>query len=182
MKTIQHSMAYQALREAGEDIKPEDVIIDHHGGFCEYRNKKYGILFPESYVQKIRALPKYKMYDYCFIGNKANHRVWVLDYNSPGNYIRIDRAGRTQPKNMCDTENYHNYMSQSKYTLCPMGSDANEAKYGKKCRWSYRFYEAILNMSIPILRDTNVFQHEPHEYTPEMVTHNYQRVLKKCCI
>lgn len=72
---------------------------------------------------------------------------------------------------------YFKSMCSSKFTLTPTGD----------CPWSYRFFEAIMCYSIPILEDDteDVYQHlfksyrhsDQHIYDPSIVEYNIKILL-----
>ena len=76
---------------------------------------------------------------------------------------------------------YYTNMSKSKFTLCPTGD----------CPWSYRFFEAIMCFSIPILNDKSdifckdyyyIMYGDEYVYSHEQALENYNKLLTRCTL
>ena len=136
-------------------------------------------LFAINYINKIKSLDHTKIYDYCFIGSINNsssiNRRWVIEFASTyftenSIFINTDNSKdwkslgvfdktltdtprfnpRTHPSNqsrsaqwrdVSENQYYFETMCKSKFCLCPAG-DAS---------WSFRFYEALMCETIPIV-------------------------------
>jgi len=125
---------------------PADTLIkiDHIKGLSYINGKSYRIIFPPSLINFINNIPKIKTNSYCFIGDITPNRKWVEDYKSKDSIIRATDKSKYN-RNAYD-ETYYKDLCRSKFTLCPTGD----------CPWSYRFFEAIMCFSIPIMeKDTD---------------------------
>jgi len=130
-----------------------------------------------------------KKYDYNFVGKYAKCREWVKGYvDNPKVHINFTEHGRQIAKDDYDDVYFYNILSESKFTLCPAGCTPNR-KTGALI-WSYRFTEAIMCKSIPIiLREDYIadkmegfkffFEDEKHYFTKEIVDRNFELFLMK---
>jgi hypothetical protein len=136
-------------------------------------------IFARGYYDDINRLDHTNIHDYCFIGSInscVRRRRWVLEFVKkhftkdsvfvntdigPGDTwtplgvfdystSQLGYCPKIQPNNQSRpvqyrpvSENvfYFQTMTQSKYTLCPAGDSA----------WSFRFYEALMCKSVPIV-------------------------------
>lgn len=127
-------------------------------------------------IQEIDKMAKYKINQYFFQGVITPKRKWVKNYN--GIIINSD-YGRDETKKYNLDIPYYQNMCKSKFTLCPTGD----------CPWSYRFFEAILCFSIPIMekntddifcKDYYYFvDGEEHEYSLNMAIKNYELLMQR---
>lgn len=158
----------EALREEG--LNPENAIANPPIA-----------KFSKRFYQQVRKLPRKKIYDYCFMGTInskgiKNSRQWVIEFakknfTNKSYFLNTDdepnwkslgsfdytnsgkgynpRNNRTLTKDLQNLrynplendKEYLQIMCQSKYCLCPAG-DAT---------WSFRFYEALMCRSLPIV-------------------------------
>jgi hypothetical protein len=138
-------------------------------------------IFSNKYYNDINMLNHDKIYDYCFIGSiKSNiqARQWVIDFakknftsksifvntDKDPNWISLGDFDYSKskenlyfcPKDMADNQSkktqyrivaenidYFENMCKSKFILCPAGDTS----------WSFRFYEALMCKSIPIVEN-----------------------------
>jgi hypothetical protein len=136
-------------------------------------------IFARGYYDEINQLDHTKKHDYCFIGSIRScfrRRKWILEFvkkhftaNSvfvntdigPGDTWTLlgafdystanvgycpkrqlnNQSRGVQYRNIGENVFYFQTMTQSKYTLCPAGDSA----------WSFRFYEALMCKSVPIV-------------------------------
>lgn len=127
-----------SLKEIG--VKKGEIKINHNDGTCWH--KKTGwvpICFPLSMVSQIEKIDKIKTSNYFFSGVVTEQRKWLNKYQNT-HHSCYGRNGNT--KYNLDLL-YYEKMSQSFFGLSPVGD----------CPWSYRFFEAIMCKSIPILGD-----------------------------
>ncbi len=139
------------------------------------------VVFPRTLIERVRGIAESlgKSLDYNFIGLCAPHREWVYAFDSNEHahrtsVVRPSFRGRSPHTYLFDYE-YFNILATSRFTLCPVGEN----------RWSFRFLEAIMAMSIPILSTADPLDmHAETEgffyytYTPPSLTGNddtYQR-------
>ena len=170
-----------ALKEAGITVS-QPYSIDHKIGNNINNGKRYPIIFPIGRINKINNIKSKtkKSYEYYFRGLLTNKKNWILDYkNKQNSLIEFNKNGRnTKIKYNFDTL-YYTDMCSSKYTLCP--TDVYP--------WSYRFFEAIMCGSIPVLNDheIDIFSHkfkfyrrsEKHVYNTDWVDHNMRVFMKQ---
>lgn len=176
-------------------------------------------IFPKNYYQEIKNLDKTKKLDYCFMGDlrtSDERKEWVINFVKKyftDNSIFINTgADHTWEKlgifdltgqnlgfavrNNQDTQSretqyrivkenlfYFTTMCNSKFTLCPRGD----------CPWSFRFYEAIMCESIPIVKSWHytyrtrqesrinykyILSEDTHIYDEDILLHN-NKIFKK---
>lgn len=158
------------------DIKECDIDIDHKLG-VNYINKiKYPITFPLYLKDYISGLNKNKTIEYNFIGTITDKRKWIKKYDGKNSLIKHSSKGRSTEKYNIDRE-YYDILSKSKFTLTPTGD----------CPWSYRFFEAILCLSIPILENDSddiyckdyhfLYDKDTHVYDIDKAIYNYNKLV-----
>lgn len=130
--TKQEALFKSSLIERYGKINDKLITINHETAECGYNGVKYGIIFPQLFIDKINLLDFNKKFEYNFIGIKTDNRKWVEGFNV-ASFINFTNNGRIIPKNYFDGE-YYGVLCNSKFTLCPRG-DFN---------WTYRFLEAIM--------------------------------------
>jgi len=182
--TKQEAMFKLALKEAGVMFKEEDIEIDHKKARNYYKDVEYNLIFPWSFVDKAKRLwREHRQFKYNFIGNITSQRKWVLNFESRNSFIKDSKLGRTLPKELFDEETYYNILADSEFTLCPAGSDADKGYV-----WTYRFFEAIMCGSIPVV---DIIDHstmddfkfytvgQKHLYDKSIVEYNYNNFIRK---
>ena len=164
----------QAINEA-RDKFPSEIVLktDHYNGTNYINDVKYPLIFPLYLKNYISGLDKTKTIDYNFIGTISNKRNWIYDYNIFNSIIRESRKGRDPKQKYNIDVDYYRVISSSKFTLTPTGD----------CPWSYRFFEAIMCMSIPIVENNSndiymkdyfyYYKDDKHIYIEEMARKNY---------
>ncbi len=182
--TKQEAMFKLALKEAGLEFSEEDIKIDHKNGKDYYKSIEYEVIFPWSFVEKARKLWQLnRNYEYNFIGNLVPSREWIKKFDDPNSFIKDSKLGRILPKELFDDKEYYNIIADSKFTLCPSGTDTDKGYI-----WTYRFFEAIMCGSIPIVDviDERNMSHykfykpdEKHIYSNEIVEYNCALFLKE---
>ena len=168
----------EALAEHNMFFKNEDFTYDHINAITTLKKiHKFPIIFPKRLALNQNQFKK--SFDYIFIGKITKNREWVLKYEGYKNSIvKNSNYGRKVYEKYLYDQQYYQQLLQSKFTLCPLG-DHN---------WSYRFLEAIMCFSIPILRDDetdlnskNFFYYkesQEHFYDLNIVNQNYKIFLK----
>jgi hypothetical protein len=149
------------------------IKIDHYNGFNYINNIKIPITFPVYLLDYINTLNKDKEIDYNFIGTITNKRNWIKKYNNHNSIIKSSNYGRNINRKYNIDKDYYNTICKSKFTLTPTGD----------CPWSYRFFEAIMCLSIPILEKNSndifmkdyfcFFDEQEHIYDIDKAIHNY---------
>ena len=160
----------------------KSIKEDHLNG-CNYINNiKIPVTFPNYIKEHIDECNKDKNLKYFYMGTIAETKMWVLNYNNtPNSIVKESRRGRTNEKYTIDTE-YYKDMSRSYFTLCPTEWGNHETS------WTYRFFEAIMCLSIPILEnDSNdiymkdyfcFFDKDEHIYDKDKAIENYNKFIK----
>jgi hypothetical protein len=172
----------EALKEAG--IPHKGIMIDHENAYCCNGKNRYNLIFPLRLINITKELEKEKQYKYCFIGLLTPQRRWVEEIKAEGNLIKFTNNGRIINKAHID-KSYYESLAKSQFVLCPRGDFL----------WSYRFFEAIICHSIPIVESNGV--HSPTmegfkfffdadlqlnkelEYDPEVCRFNYNLFLER---
>lgn len=162
-----------SLNEIG--IEFGEIKINHYEGTCWH--KKTGwvpICFPSSMLVEIEKIDKTKTSNYFFSGVITEQRKWLNKYQNTYNSY----YGRNVSTKYILDLTYYKKMSSSFFGLSPVGD----------CPWSYRFFEAIMCKSIPILGDNdndiyskNFFHSrdsEKHIYDVLDANENYKRLLQ----
>ena len=154
------------------------IRIDHRMGKTYINSIQTNILFPNYILNYTKGLhTTEKSIDYCFKGTITPSRQWIYQFKENSILLNSNYGRNPAVKYTLDTE-YYSMLSKSKFTLCPLGD----------CPWSYRFFEAIMCLSIPVLEDTrDIFCKDykfytidqPHIYDKEIALHNYDIFIKK---
>ena len=189
MLTIEFNEKYQmfylkkAINELLNEKEDSKNVIksikeDHLNGYNFINDIKIPVTFPMYILNYTDNLSKEKEYDYNFIGIITNKRKWIEKYNNDYSIIEQSRYGRNKKKKYTIDKNYYNTLSKSKFTLTPTGD----------CPWSYRFFEAIMCLSIPILENNSndiymkdyfcFFDKDEHIYDEDKAIENYNKFLK----
>ena len=186
MLTINYNEKYQMfyLKNGINELLNEknkhlikSIKEDHLNG-CNYINNiKIPITFPMYILNYTNSLSKEKRFDYNFIGTISTKRKWVEKYTK-NSVIKHSRYGRDINKKYKIDKDYYNTISKSKFTITPTGD----------CPWSYRFFEAILCLSIPILENNSndiymkdyfcFFDKDEHIYDKDKAIENYNKFIK----
>jgi len=132
---LQEIRAYQALDEL--HLK-KTIKINHSKPETVIANKVYTLVFLK-FLLTYNIKPK--TIDILFIGKITPKRKVFLK-NFPNAKIIHSNRGRNQKIKIKD-EKYFKLMSIARFTLCPNGDFI----------WTYRFFEAIIFKSIPIVEN-----------------------------
>lgn len=167
--TLQEYYFRTALNEQG--FSDGSVKIDHYNGRCWHQETGWvPIVFPESFIRRVQSISAENNNDYFFRGVISNGREWVTEYEG----VSESFYGRDSKKKYELDIDYYSNMKSAKFSLCPVGD----------CPWSYRFLEATLSGSIPILGKNdedifsgyfNFFRHgEAHNYDARLAQENFE--------
>jgi len=173
---LQEIRARQALDEIGGHAP---IIIDHKTPKTTVGCVDFTLLFPTSMLMYNRIdrekdidvffmgliTPKRKIFIDLFPASLAQYTIII---NS--NYGRIDGVREWD-------QNYFDYMSRSKFVLCPDGDFT----------WTYRFFEAVIFKAIPVVEhDCDIYEgynyyHAGDElvYRLDWVESNLNKVIKE---
>ena len=187
MLKIKYDESYQmfylkkAINELLNEKDKKNIIKkikeDHING-CNYIDDiKIPLTFPMYILNYTNKLNKNKEIDYNFIGTITDHRKWIEKYKKDNSIIKSSGYGRDIQKKYEIDKDYYDVISKSKFTLTPTGD----------CPWSYRFFEAIMCLSIPILEDNSndiymkdyfcFFDKDEHIYDKDKALKNYNKFI-----
>jgi hypothetical protein len=168
--------------EKRKEFENKLIIKEDHLNGCNYINNiKIPITFPLYIRNYISNLSKQKIFNYFYKGTITGTKLWVLPYKNQNNsIIEESKRGRTKLKYEID-ENYYKEMSSAKFTLCPTEWGNHETS------WTYRFFEAIMCLSIPILENNSndqfkhnyffYFNTDNHVYDEQKAIDNYNKFI-----
>lgn len=174
--SLQEFFFKNALNEA--EIKIDKIFIDHKNATCSNGNITYPVVFSHEMINKVSAINKTldKTVDYFYMGTHTKQKEWINEFRNKNSILTISRRGRNpELKYILDIDYYTN-MSKAKFTLCPIDIYP----------WSYRFFEAIMCNTIPILKDsTDKYCHnfkyytkdEEHIYNIDWIEYNRKQLL-----
>ena len=186
MLIINYNETYQLfyLKKAINELLNEknknnikSIKIDHINGSNYINDIKIPLTFPLYILNYTNSLTKEKNIDYNFIGNITSKRKWIEKYTK-NSIINQSNYGRDITKKYEIDKDYYNIISRSKFTLTPSGD----------CPWSYRFFEAIMCLSIPIIENNSndihikdyfyFFDKDEHIYNKDKEIKNYNKFIK----
>mgnify|MGYP000870707868 CR=1 FL=1 len=196
MPVLQKILFEDALNEKGIRIK--NIQIDIKNGKCYNDNIEYPIIFPEKYLTKINKLDKTKTIDYNFKGRYMECREWIKKFR---NIYFTEDGQKLETNEYYFDESYYKLLCNSKFTLCPAGCCCVNTSFSKEedrtcknpktcCLWSYRFFEACMCDSIPIIENLEsihesmhgfkfYFSNEEHIYRQDWVDRNRELFIER---
>ena len=168
-KTIQEIRAEQAMKEIG--MKGEIKIIHSEKPKTFINGKEYTLIFPRF----ILDIKEEKVIDKIFVGLLTEQRKVFLR-NFPGAVIIDSDNGRKQETKEKDLS-YFRMLTRSRFVICPNGDFV----------WTYRFFEAILCKSIPIVEEECELYKGYHfykvgdkyEYRGDWIKENLSKIQKE---
>lgn len=169
------------LSEQDKKIVTSNLMFveDHLAGLNHINGVQLPVVFPLYLKEYIDSIPKNKTVDYNFIGVITPTRKTLLEKYLGSDAIILNSArGRIRgPEKYMPDESYYTTISKSRFTFTPTGD----------CPWSYRFFEAILCLSIPILEKNSddkyygdyfcYFEDDDHVYSRELAVRNYNTLV-----
>jgi len=172
----------KAIEEEYGEKKDIKIEIDHYNAINYINGKKTKIIFPKylrNYISSMNNCEK--TLEYNFIGTITPKREWINKYKNDdkNKIIHYDNTNCTKNKNYSDLDKkYYETLCKSKFTLTPTGN----------CPWSYRLFEAIMAMSIPIIEDNDddifvkdyyfYYNSDEHIYNYYKAKYNYDKFCK----
>lgn len=147
---LQEILARQSLRELG--VSYNSLQVNHLDGINAVDGVDLDVLYPLSWVRRSLRLTQEKIYRYVFIGLIGPDRSDSLNpyRNRSDTFLKETRLQRLPLRKGRFRSSYWTPMHQSEFALCPQRSDWP----GSKSRaWTYRFVEATLSFSIPVVFD-----------------------------
>ncbi len=190
-KKLQENLLVEALKEVSIDPRKCRISIDHDRGVSEVNGVKLGIIYPKRYFYTSECLPASRQYEYYFNGYPGDdngRRDMLRPYQKEDSQIIFSRDGRNIWKKNSYNRVYYVGMKSARFALCPHQLDW---KGDKDCLWTYRFIEACMCRSIPILfRRTPLsdaftdgikyyWDDEPHLYDEEITSRNFCESYKR---
>ena len=140
----------QAYNETGYTFMRGEPSCNHIQGTCRINGTEHGLLFPWSMLDaaaSLRCDASRRERSYCYRGNCSGKRKPFLEaFRQRGlnpSAISCSRDGRNNTLKWELDINYLRLLCCSQFALAPTGD----------CPWSYRFFEAIMCMAIPVLPD-----------------------------
>jgi hypothetical protein len=174
------------FRKALEEINGIFIGINHRDGTCKYMDVHHkeittaNIIYPSSLVSAIDTIKVDKDISVFFQGSISSNRQWLKNYEiqHPETIIVHSGYGRDHRFKYEFHTAYFTNMKRAQFVLCPVGD----------CRWSYRFFEAMLCGAIPVMElnsDDKFYKDyytvkigdEPFIYDEEKALENYKKVL-----
>lgn len=150
---LQEYLFKSALQEYGIDSK---FTVDHKNGINTIGDISFGIKYPLSYIERIEALNKEKLYDYCFIGSwtdKKGRKEILEKYTQLNSRMYHSSNGRDPNKKYLFDVEYYQTMCQAKFGLCP----GHPAMPKHPNRWTYRFIESAFCRAVPVMFQETVY-------------------------
>lgn len=171
------SLMKMAYHEEG--LTPPDI---------DERIKPVRLLYPRSYLQKVRALQAKKIYKYCFMGalyypNVYEHRKWILSWAAE-NFTEDCFFQVTVDSDSHQSLGGFDQTNVNQDIFTPKEMDADERNFfhplffkimknsnftlcpAGDAPWSMRFFESIMCGSIPIVEQSS--HSGRHEYEREI--------------
>jgi hypothetical protein len=177
-KAINEILAFCKEDKETAIVEKLQIEIDHMKGVNYINTLQHPLTFPLYIKNHIARLDKTKSLDYNFIGTVTEHRNWITKYTGHNTIIKNSNNGRNPAIKYNIDEEYYDILSKSKFTLTPTG----------ECPWSYRFFEAIMCFSIPILEQNSqdifmkdyffYYDNDTHMYLEEKAQANYNTFIK----
>ena len=171
----------ESLKELKLDLTKLKISINHYNGKCFVNNHVFNLIFPKYMIDMLDNMDKTKTIDFYFKGLITDKRKWINKFKSKDSIITDSSYGRNPDTKYNLDIDYYTNMSKSKFTLCPTGD----------CPWSYRFFEAIMCFSIPILNDKSdifckdyyyIMYGDEYVYSHEQALENYNKLLTRCTL
>lgn len=154
--------------------------IDHKTGTCFNNSIIYPVVFPLKMINEILNISKNKEKElnYFYRGIYTEKKKWILDFKTKENTIvEFSDYGRDPTKKYNLDIDYYTKMSSAYFTLCPIDV----------YQWSYRFFEAIMARTIPILDDDteDIYSYrfkfykksDEHVYCSDWIDYNIEQLF-----
>ena len=147
---IQEIRAREALKELG---RTDEVRIDHATPRTWIGDKEYLCVYPKYFLDYLEP----KIITMVFSGTITPSRKKFLD-NFPRALVIDSHKGWDEKLKYDKDEAYFKLMAQSKFVLCPNGCGLTDREkkgfYGDPAfAWTYRFFDAIFFLAIPIVEE-----------------------------
>lgn len=165
---LQEIRAKQALDELNRDAK---ITINHQIPWTMIGDKKYTLIFPKFMFEYNSE----KNINFLFIGKITESRKTFLNKFNDAVIINSLRGRNLETK--VRDESYFNQMARTKFTLCPNGDYV----------WTYRFFEAIIFKSVPIIEEyCDIYDgysyytiNDEYIYDEKIVNQNLEKLKKE---
>jgi len=190
---LQRRLLELALEEVGLHSQKLKITIDHINGRANVSGVEVGIVYPRQFFANAVNLPGEKMRDYYFNGampESGGRKQMLQPYVDRAESLIVSSIeGRNNRKKGQFNTDYYSGLRASRFTLCPHQADWPGPK---ETMWTYRFVEACIAKSIPIVfRETplgdqfvNGFHFlwddkEPHVYDEALAIKNRRLALER---
>lgn len=182
LATRQEHLFWQALAEVYSDggrvcpqacVERLEIAVFHQEAVNRVGIFDMKLAFPRKFVRRVHGLATLlgKSLAFTFVGHLNNpespERLWVLRFDDDSglspearsawpllkerkSFVKHSKRGRSSRKHLFDYE-YYSSLAMANFTLCPAGA------FG----WTYRFLEAIMAMSIPVVSSADIVRN-PH--------------------
>lgn len=147
---LQELLARRALRDL---CAPEDPLsVDHLEGRNSIGDTELDVIYPMSWVSRSLQLTQAKTYRFVFIGLAGTDRLESLEpfRQRHDSLIKETRLQRLPLQKGRFRRSYWEAMHRAEFALCPQRADWPGSR---ERAWTYRFIEATLTWSIPVLFD-----------------------------
>lgn len=160
-------------------ISESSLVVDHKHGTNKIAGVQVPVTFPQRLKNRVARMDKIKSLNYVYIGTVTPRRAWILPYASKtDSVVRKSLYGRTKSTKYTFDTNYYQTMCRSRFTLTPTD----------EYNWSYRFFEAILCLSIPVVEKNSpdkyhqeyhcVVDGDEHTYNADHARANYEKFIQ----
>ena len=139
------------FRLGGELVRPlPGVHLDHATPLTAVGSIERHLIFPHAIATRCRSLWRDRDIDVFFAGQatpvrEAAIRRWAELSGGDLSHVHFSSRGRVWPAKAWD-QDYYSTLGRSAFTLCPDGDFI----------WTYRFFEAALCGSIPVIQNKSV--------------------------
>lgn len=150
-------MQYQLLQLALEEENVNNfyIDVDHQKGINYINSKKFGIIYPRSFIQKCNTLDDNKIYEYVFKGGLKSSKsdinreyLFKKYFNNKDSKIVGTKDGICRKDKTVFDFDYYQLIANGRFSLCPNWSGD---WWNHEEAWTYRFIESCFAKSIPVL-------------------------------
>lgn len=152
IKLKQEALFKMSLLEIGIDPSKVSVKVDHVYGENFIQGMRFGLIFPKMFFQISSQLKNHhKTVDFFFDGYPGDddgRKALLQPFACRNSIIRYSDNGRKATSKGVYNKHYFDDMACSRFALCP-----NQKDWPHKHNfvWTYRFVEACMAFSIPIV-------------------------------
>lgn len=152
IKLKQEALFKMSLLEIGIDPSRVSVKVDHVYGENFIQGMRFGLIFPKYFFQISSQLKNQKKtVDFFFDGypgDDEGRKTLLQPFVHRNSIIRYSNNGRKPTSKGVYNKPYFDDMASSRFALCPNQKDW---PHKQNFVWTYRFVEACMAFSIPII-------------------------------